>query len=100
MTLAWACTVHKVQGLTQLNSTVVSLKLIKQRSFSPEQFYVALSRSASLPKLNIRSDFGPQIIKPNQLVLEHHEYLRKERNLFIQRSSLKKPFLAFLNIHG
>ena len=98
MTLAWACTVHKVQGLTLLNSTVVSLELTKQRSFSPEQFCVALSRSTSLPKLNIRSDFDPKIIKPNQLALEHHEYLRKEKNLFTQRSSLKKPFLAFLNI--
>ena len=35
LTLTWACTVHKVQGLTLLNSTVVSLELIKQRSFSP-----------------------------------------------------------------
>ena len=35
LTLAWTCTVHKAQGLTLLNSTVVSLELIKQRSFSP-----------------------------------------------------------------
>ena len=100
MTLAWACTVHKVQGLTLLNSTVVSLELIKQRSFSPGQIYVALSRSTSLSKLNILSDFDPKIIKPNHLALEHYEYLRKEKNLFTQRSSLKKTFLALLNIRG
>ena len=32
--------------------------------------------------------------------MEHYEYLRKERNLFTQRSLLKKPFLALLNIRG
>ena len=78
LTLAWACTVHKVQGLTLLNSTVVSLELIKQRSFSPGQIYVALSRSTSLSKLNIISDFDPNIIKPNHLALEYYEYLTKE----------------------
>ena len=78
LTLAWTCTVHKVQGLTLLNSTVVSLELIKQRSFSPGQIYVALSRSTSFSKLNILSDFDPKIIKPNHLALEHYEYLRKE----------------------
>ena len=35
LTLAVACIVHKVQCLTLLNSTVVSLELIKQKSFSP-----------------------------------------------------------------
>ena len=60
LTLAWTCTVHKV-----------SLELIKQRSFSPGQIYVALSRSTSLSKLNILSDFDPKIIKPNHLALEH-----------------------------
>ena len=74
--------------------------MIKQRSFSSGQIYVALSRSTSLSKLNILSDFDPKIIKPNHLALEHYEYLRKEKNLFTQRSSLKKSFLALLNIRG
>ena len=101
MTLESACTVHKVQELTLYNSTVVSLELIKQRSFLPWQIYVAdLSRSMSLSKLNILSDFDPKIIKPNHLALEHCEYLRKEKNLFTQRSSQKKTFLALLNICG
>ena len=89
-TLAWTCTAHKVQGLTLLNSTVASLELIKQRSFSPGQIYVALSRSFSLSKLNILSDSDPKIIKPNHLALEHYEYRIKEKNLFTQGSSLKK----------
>ena len=74
--------------------------MIKQRSFSAGQTYVALSCSTSLSKLNILSDFDPKIIKPNHLALEHYEYLRKEKNLFTQRSSLKKSFLALLNIRG
>ena len=42
--LAWACTVHKVQGLT-LDNLVVSFELNKQRRFSYGQIYVALSRA-------------------------------------------------------
>ena len=43
ITLAWACTVHKVQGLT-LQNVVVSFNLQKQRFFIYGQVYVALSR--------------------------------------------------------
>lgn len=59
-------------------------------SFSPGQIYVALSRSASLSKLNILSDFISNAIKPNYSALEHYECLRKEKDLFIKISSLKK----------
>ncbi|XP_028408815.1 LOW QUALITY PROTEIN: ATP-dependent DNA helicase PIF1-like [Dendronephthya gigantea] len=50
--LAWACTVHKVQGLT-LDQVVVSTELVKQRSFNYGQIYVALSRATSLQGLYI-----------------------------------------------
>ena len=40
ITLAWACTVHKVQGLT-LNEVVVNFALRKQKSFNSGQIYVA-----------------------------------------------------------
>jgi hypothetical protein len=50
--LSWACTVHKVQGLT-LENVVVSLELNKQRSFNYGQIYVALSRAMSLQGLHI-----------------------------------------------
>ena len=41
--LSWACTVHKVQGLS-LTSAVVSFDLEKHRSFNEGQMFVALSR--------------------------------------------------------
>ena len=72
LTLAWACPLHKVQGLTLLNSTVVSLEFLKQRSFSAGEIYAVLSRSTSLSKLNILSDFDSKIIKHNHLALEHY----------------------------
>ena len=93
LTLAWACTVHKVQGVTR-QKTVVSLELVKQRTFLPGQIYVALSRSISLPKLNILSDFDPNTIGANQSALEQYEYLRKEKKTsLIKCSSQRSHFL-------
>ena len=48
--LAWACTVHKVQGLS-LNKVVVGFQLLKQQNFHYGQIYVALSRVTSLEEL-------------------------------------------------
>ena len=52
LTLAWACTVHKVQRLT-LNDVVISFNLPRQRSFNYGQIYVALSRATSLKGIHI-----------------------------------------------
>ena len=51
-TLGYACSVHKVHGLT-LKKVVVSFDLLKQRSFNYGQIYVALSHSTSLQGLRI-----------------------------------------------
>ena len=45
--LAWACTVHKVQGLS-LPKIVVAFDLHRPRNFNHVQIYVALSRVTSL----------------------------------------------------
>ena len=97
LTLSEACTVQKVQGLT-LSRIVLSMELVKQRTFSPGQIYVALSQSASLSKSDILSKFDPIIIKLNHLALNHYEYLRKEYNLFTATFSEKKSFVGLLNL--
>ena len=51
LTLAWACTVHKVQGLT-LPEVVFTLQLFRQRQFNYGQVYVALSRVKALSDLS------------------------------------------------
>ena len=48
--LAWACTVHKVQGLS-FNKVVVGFQLLKQQNFHYGQIYIALSRVTSLEEL-------------------------------------------------
>ena len=50
--LAFACTVHKVQGLT-LPSIIVSFSLNRQKKFSYGQLYVALIKVKSLSNLYI-----------------------------------------------
>ncbi|CAB4039510.1 ATP-dependent DNA helicase PIF1 [Paramuricea clavata] len=73
--LSWACTVHKVQGLT-LENVVVSLELNKQRSFNYGQINVALSRATSLQGLHILGEIQSKHIKANPKVHEEYERLR------------------------
>ena len=62
--LSWACTVHKVQGLT-LEKAVVSMNLRKERSFNYGQIYVALSRVTSLNDLYILGEIRSKHINEN-----------------------------------
>ena len=68
--LSWACTVHKVQGLT-LENIVVSLALRKQRSFKYGQIYVALSHATSL---HILGEIQSKHIKANPKVHTYVQY--------------------------
>ena len=73
ITLAWACTLHKVQGLT-LNEVAVNFELRKQKSFNPGQIYVALSLVTSLQGLYIVGNIEKKHIQANPKV--HMEYQR------------------------
>ena len=75
LSLAWACTVHKVQGLT-LNKIVISFELFKQRSFNYGQIYVALSRATSLQGLYVLGKLEHKHIKADPRVIEEYGRLR------------------------
>ena len=79
--LSWACTVHKVQGLT-LENVVVSLDLRKQRYFNYGQIYVALSRAISLQGLHILGEIQSKLIKANPKVNEEYERFRDSSSYF------------------
>ncbi|XP_041461886.1 uncharacterized protein LOC121413199 isoform X1 [Lytechinus variegatus] len=68
--LAYACTIHKVQGLT-LDKAVVSLK----RIFDSGQAYVGLSRVSSLSGLTLEN-FKPQNIHCNPEIKERMKNMK------------------------
>ena len=72
LTLAWAITVHKVQGLT-LDEIVVDMKGSR---FNPGQAYVALSRVKKLEGLHI-INFNAKAIKASQDVKDEMKRLNK-----------------------
>ena len=76
LTLGYACTVHKVQGLT-LKKVVVSFELLKQRSFNYGQIYVALSLLTSLQGLHILGNIEMKHVKANPKVHQEYERLRE-----------------------
>ena len=78
--LAWACTVHKVQGLS-LDKVVVSFDLEKQRSFNCGQMYVALSRVTSLNSLFLIGQYKLLAIKANPNASKEYDRLRQESPL-------------------
>ena len=58
LALAWACTIHNVQGLT-LSTVVFSFELYRQKQFNYGQVYVAPSRVKSLEQLYIIGEIDP-----------------------------------------
>lgn len=78
LTLSWASTIHKVQGLT-VEKLVVSFQLNKQKSFGYGQIYVALSRVTSLSSLYIVGDLDPKHIKADPRVVQEYQRLQSAR---------------------
>ena len=75
--LSWACTIHKVQGLT-LQKAVVSFDLVRQKSFNPGQIYVALSRVASLNGLYLTGEYKRTAIKADPKATDEYNLLREQ----------------------
>ena len=101
LTLAWATTIHKVQGLT-LNEIVVDMD--GSSRFSPGQAYVAFSRVKTLEGLYILN-FNASGIKKSAKV--HEEMIRLNDNLLNASMTLKccdlptnTVTIAFLNVRS
>ena len=75
LTLAWASTVHEVQGLS-LVQAVIDFDLQKQKSFGPRQMYTALSRVKTYDNLYCIGEFKKSAIKVNKDALLEYEGLK------------------------
>ena len=89
LTLAWASTVHKVQGLS-LEQGVIDFDLRKQRSLGAGQIYTVLSRVKTDDNLCCIGGFKKSTIKVNKNALLEYERL-KENDLF---SMLKRRIIS------
>ena len=77
--LAYACTVHKTQGLT-LESAVISFDLRKQRNFNHGQMYVATSRLRTIDGLFFTGQFNRNAFTCNPKVTEEYTRLWQSEN--------------------
>ena len=94
--LAYASTVHKVQGLS-IDQGVVDFNLRKQRSFGPGQIYTALSRIKTFNTLYCTGEFKRTSIKVSQEALAEYERL-KNHSLFseIKKNTVSNDTLTLL----
>ena len=100
LTLAWASTVHKVQGLS-LGQGVNDFDLQKQRSFGEGQVYTALSRVKIYENLYCIGGFKKSAIKVNKDTLLEYKHL-KENDLFsmLKRSIISDDTILILHIRS
>ena len=102
ITLAWACTVHKVQGLT-LDEIVVSFDLHRQKHFNYGQIYVALSRARSLQGLHVIGQLENKHVRVNPKVHKEYHRLRQQANTdcsFSPVTDSKNFQICLLNIRS
>ena len=93
--LVWACTVHKVQGLS-LPKIVVSFDLHRQRNFNYGQIYVALSRVTSLEGLYITGSVSAAAMKANLQAMEEYNRIRLESALMVDEVKESKGYVLFI----
>ena len=77
LTLSWACTVHKAQGLS-LTEAVVCFNLESQKSFNQGQMYVALNRITRINELYLIGKYSKAALKVNESAKREYERLRIE----------------------
>ncbi|KXJ13769.1 ATP-dependent DNA helicase PIF1 [Exaiptasia diaphana] len=80
ITLAYAVTIHKIQGMT-LDKVVVSFELFRQKSFNYGQVYVALSRSRSLNGLYTLGQIQDKHVRADPRVHKEYQRLRETQPL-------------------
>lgn len=102
ITLARACTAHKVQGLT-LDKIVVSLSLDGQKYFNYGQIYVAISRCKILEGIHRLGEIDKKHVRVNSKVQE--EYERRRKTSFIEkpvivRKNEESIIISVLNIRS
>ena len=76
LVLSWACTVHKVQGLTLDKAFIYMARASKGHSWNPGMAYTAISRLTSLAELYFIA-FDETQIRTSQKVIQEYIRLRE-----------------------
>ena len=97
LVLSWACTVHKVQGLTLHKAFIFMARASKGHKWNPGMAYTAISRLTSLSGLHFIS-FDANQIRTSQKVIA--EYIRlREVPSFVVDSKLVSSQVTSPNSH-